>query len=324
MMINPEDWLKAAQNVLEIESDAIRAQTATLNGDFIQACETILQTEGHLIITGMGKSGHIGAKIAATFASTGTPAFFVHPAEAGHGDLGMITAKDTLIALSYSGESAEIMTMISVIREMGIKIISLTARLHSQIAQASDIVLPLHIEKEACPLGLAPTSSSTATLALGDALAITVMQARNFKEQDFARSHPFGRLGRRLITKVKDVMRSGSELPINHAEDSIQTALFQITDKRLGLTLITDDQQKLLGIYTDGDLRRSLAADAQALEKTLNSAMTHSPKTITSQVLAAEALQLMQEKHITALPVVENGQLIGIVHIHDLLAAGVA
>ncbi len=322
-MTTPADWQKYARDVLTIEAEAIRDQIASLDPSFVAACETIRATKGHLIIAGMGKSGHIGAKLAATFASTGTPSFFVHPSEAGHGDLGMITGEDTLFALSYSGESGEIMTMIPIVKAMGVKVICLTGNPNSAMATHADIHLHLRIAREACPLGLAPTSSSTATLALGDALAVAVMQSRDFSADDFARSHPFGRLGRRLITKVADVMRTSSDLPLNTATDSVQTALFQITDKRLGMTLIQEDG-KLLGIYTDGDLRRTLAEHPDALALPLAQVMTKNPKTITPDLLATVALQEMQQKHITVLPVLDQAQLVGVVHIHDLLAAGVA
>lgn len=322
---NPEQMQSHARQVLSIEAEAVLAQQALIaEPAFVQACETIINTRGHVIVSGLGKSGHIGAKIAATLASTGTPAFFVHPTEAGHGDMGMLTAADTLIAISFSGESGELMTMIPLAQAMGLSVIAITGRAQSAMAQAADIHLHLRVEKEACPLGLAPTSSSTATLALCDALAVAIMQARDFSSADFARSHPFGRLGRRLITKIGDVMRKGAELPLNRAEDSVQTALFQITDKRLGLTLICDEAQQLLGIYTDGDLRRSLGKYPDALSLPLSEVMTHAPLTTHSAALAAEALILMQNRHITALPVVENGKLCGVVHIHDLLQAGVA
>lgn len=316
-------WLERAQNVLTIEADAVKAQQKNLDDNFIQACHDILNCQGHLIITGMGKSGHIGAKVAATFASTGTPAFFVHPAESGHGDLGMITKNDLLLAISYSGESLEIMTMIPLVQAMGAKVITLTGRPESSMAKAANIHLQLSITREACPLGLAPTSSTTATLALCDALAVVVMQARDFSSQDFARSHPFGRLGKRLITKVRHVMRQGEQIPISKKSDPIQSALFQITSKNLGLTLICENQS-LLGIYTDGDLRRSLSQNENALKEPIASHMTQNPISTNPETLAAEALQLMQEKKISALPVLENNKLVGILHIHDLLNAGVA
>ena len=243
--------LAHARAVLEQEAEAVRAQIDHLGAAFLTACDCILATRGHVIVTGLGKSGHIGEKIAATLASTGTPAFFVHAAEAGHGDLGMITADDTLLAISYSGESAEILMMLPIVRALGVKTIAITGRPASHLAQEADIHLPIHIDKEACPLGLAPTTSTTATLALGDALAIALMQSRNFGEQDFARSHPYGRLGRRLMTKNRDVMRSGADIPVVASDASVQTALFQITDKGLGVTLVTDNDQ-LLGIFTDG------------------------------------------------------------------------
>lgn len=316
-------WLAAAQDVLTIEADSILAQRPTLNDDFLAACEHMLACRGHVIVVGMGKSGHIGAKIAATLASTGTPAFFVHPAEAGHGDLGMITRDDVILALSYSGESAEILTMMPIVQSMGVPVIAITGRPESGMAQGADIHLPIHIEREACPLGLAPTSSSTATLALGDALAVALIAARDFKPEDFARSHPFGRLGRRLITRVRDVMHTGDAIPKSAPHDTLQQALFVITDKKLGVTLISENDI-LSGIYTDGDLRRTLEKHGQNLNLPIGEVMTHNPRTVPSDMLAAAALQEMEKRQITALPVVDDGKLVGIIHIHDLLRAGVA
>ena len=316
-------WLAAAQDVLTIEADSILAQRPTLNDDFLAACEHMLACRGHVIVVGMGKSGHIGAKIAATLASTGTPAFFVHPAEAGHGDLGMITRDDVILALSYSGESAEILTMMPIVQSMGVPVIAITGRPESGMAQGADIHLPIHIEREACPLGLAPTSSSTATLALGDALAVALIAARDFKPEDFARSHPFGRLGRRLITRVRDVMHTGDAIPKSAPHDTLQQALFVITDKKLGVTLISENNT-LSGIYTDGDLRRTLEKHGQNLNLPIGEVMTRNPRTVPSDMLAAAALQEMEKRQITALPVVDDGKLIGIIHIHDLLRAGVA
>lgn len=316
-------WLAAAQDVLTIEADSILAQRPTLNDDFLAACEHMLACRGHVIVVGMGKSGHIGAKIAATLASTGTPAFFVHPAEAGHGDLGMITRDDVILALSYSGESAEILTMMPIVQSMGVPVIAITGRPESGMAQGADIHLPIHIEREACPLGLAPTSSSTATLALGDALAVALIAARDFKPEDFARSHPFGRLGRRLITRVRDVMHTGDAIPKSAPHDTLQQALFVITDKKLGVTLISENDT-LSGIYTDGDLRRTLEKHGQNLNLPIGEVMTHNPRTVPSDMLAAAALQEMEKRQITALPVVDDGKLVGIIHIHDLLRAGVA
>lgn len=316
-------WLAAAQDVLTIEADSILAQRPTLNDDFLAACEHMLACRGHVIVVGMGKSGHIGAKIAATLASTGTPAFFVHPAEAGHGDLGMITRDDVILALSYSGESAEILTMMPIVQSMGVPVIAITGRPESGMAQGADIHLPIHIEREACPLGLAPTSSSTATLALGDALAVALIAARDFKPEDFARSHPFGRLGRRLITRVRDVMHTGDAIPKSAPHDTLQQALFVITDKKLGVTLISENDT-LSGIYTDGDLRRTLEKHGQNLNLPIGEVMTRNPRTVPSDMLAAAALQEMEKRQITALPVVDDGKLVGIIHIHDLLRAGVA
>ena len=315
--------LAHARDVLLLEADAVRAQIDHLGAPFLAACDLLLATRGHVIVTGLGKSGHIGEKIAATLASTGTPAFFVHAAEAGHGDLGMITGDDTILAISYSGESQEILMMLPIVRALGVKTIALTGRPQSSMAQQADLHLPIIIEKEACPLGLAPTTSTTATLALGDALAITLMQARQFNEQDFARSHPYGRLGRRLMTKVADVMRRDAAVPQVALDASVQTALFQITDKGLGVTLVSDGD-RLLGIFTDGDLRRALEKYPDALQRPIAEVMTRAPQTTAPAVLAAEALQHMEARHITALPVLDGEHIAGIIHIHDLLRAGVA
>ena len=315
--------LDHARDVLRLEADAVRAQIDQLGAPFLAACDLLLATRGHIIVTGLGKSGHIGEKIAATLASTGTPAFFVHAAEAGHGDLGMITGDDTILAISYSGESQEILMMLPIVRALGVKTIAITGRPQSALAQQADLHLPIVIEKEACPLGLAPTTSTTATLALGDALAITLMQARQFNEKDFARSHPYGRLGRRLMTKVGDVMRRDSAVPQVALDASVQTALFQITDKGLGVTLVSDGE-RLLGIFTDGDLRRALEKYPDALQRPIIEVMTRSPQTTAPAVLAAAALQQMEARHITALPVLDGGRIAGIIHIHDLLRAGVA
>ena len=315
--------LAHARYVLRLEADAVRAQIDHLGAPFLAACELLLATRGHVIVTGLGKSGHIGEKIAATLASTGTPAFFVHAAEAGHGDLGMITGDDTILAISYSGESQEILMMLPIVHALGVKTIALTGRPQSSMAQQADLHLPVVVAKEACPLGLAPTTSTTATLALGDALAITLMQARQFNEQDFARSHPYGRLGRRLMTKVGDVMRRDAAVPQVARDASVQTALFQITDKGLGVTLVSDGD-RLLGIFTDGDLRRALEKYPDALQRPIAEVMTRAPQTTAPAVLAAEALQHMEARHITALPVLDGEHIAGIIHIHDLLRAGVA
>ena len=315
--------LDHARDVLRLEADAVRAQIDHLGAPFLAACDLLLATRGHVIVTGLGKSGHIGEKIAATLASTGTPAFFVHAAEAGHGDLGMITGDDTLLAISYSGESQEILMMLPIVRALGVQSIALTGRPQSSMAQQADLHLPVVVAKEACPLGLAPTTSTTATLALGDALAITLMQARQFNEQDFARSHPYGRLGRRLMTKVGDVMRRDAAVPQVARDASVQTALFQITDKGLGVTLVSDGD-RLLGIFTDGDLRRALEKYPDALQRPIAAVMTRAPQTTAPAVLAAEALQHMEARHITALPVLDGERIAGIIHIHDLLRAGVA
>lgn len=323
MKLPRHQWYDLARRVLQLEAEAVHHQVKYLDHIFLQACDMLLQTTGHVIVTGLGKSGHIGAKIAATLASTGTPAFFVHAAEAGHGDLGMISATDTLLAISFSGECREILMMMPIVQALGVKVIALTGAPHSAMAQQADIHLTVHIRQEACPLGLAPTTSTTATLALGDALAITLMQIRDFKEQDFARSHPYGRLGRRLMTKVEDVMRRGDAVPSVTPEDSVEQALFQITAKGLGTTLISADKQ-LYGIFTDGDLRRALAKYPDALLRPIKEVMSINPQTTAPGILAAEALQHMENQQITVLPVIDDGKIVGILHIHDLLHAGVA
>lgn len=323
MSAGGNQWYEIARRVLQLEAEAVSNQAKYLDHTFLSACDLLLRTTGHVIVTGLGKSGHIGAKIAATLASTGTPAFFVHAAEAGHGDLGMISATDCLLAVSFSGECREILMMMPIAQALGVKVIAVTGKKQSAMAQQADIHLSVHIEKEACPLGLAPTTSTTATLALGDALAITLMQARNFNEQDFARSHPYGRLGRRLMTKVQDVMRCGDAVPAVSPEGSVKQALFQITAKGLGTTLISADK-KLHGIFTDGDLRRALEKYPDALQRPIKEVMSTNPQTTGPDVLAAEALQQMEARHITTLPVLKDGKIIGILHIHDLLRAGVA
>lgn len=324
MNTTPQHWLDSARDVLKTEADSILAQLPSIDQHFAAACDTILHTTGHTIVVGMGKSGHIASKIAATLASTGTPAFFVHPAEAGHGDLGMITARDTVLALSYSGSSSEILTMMPIVQSIGVKVIAITGNPTSAMAQQADIHIPIHIEREACPLGLAPTSSSTATLAVGDALAVALITARDFSSQDFARSHPFGRLGRRLITRVQGVMRSGDAVPIVAPDASVGDALFAITGKGLGATLIAEHNH-LRGIYTDGDLRRTLAQHPNPLEQRIDRVMTANPHTTRADTLAAEALQSMEQRKITTLPVTDDdGRILGVLHIHDLLQAGVA
>ncbi|MBF0255152.1 MAG: KpsF/GutQ family sugar-phosphate isomerase [Gammaproteobacteria bacterium] len=284
----------------------------------------MLNCPGRVIVTGMGKSGHIGNKIAATLASTGTPAFFVHPGEASHGDLGMITDKDVVVALSNSGETAEILTILPLIKRLGAPLIALTGNPESNLAREADVHLDVSVEKEACPLGLAPTSSTTATLAMGDALAIALLEARGFTEEDFARSHPGGSLGRRLLLHVKDIMRSGEAIPRVLHSASLNQALLEMTRKGLGMTAVVDENESILGIYTDGDLRRTLDQGLDIHQVGIAEVMTPGCVTLPQDSLAAAALQLMESRKINALLVADDqGRLIGALNMHDLLRAGV-
>jgi len=271
----------------------------------------------------MGKSGHVSNKIAATLASTGTPAFFMHPAEASHGDLGMITSQDLLLAISYSGETAEVVTILPVVKRMGAKLLSMTGNPKSTMAQAADVHLDISVEEEACPLKLAPTASTTATLAMGDALAVALLEKRGFTAEDFARSHPSGSLGKRLLLRVSDVMRTGDRIPAVNAGVTLRDALLEMTDKGLGMTAIVDDQKSILGIYTDGDLRRTLDAGSDILTTTIRDVMHANCKTTSADVLAAEALHLLEENKITSLLVADDdGKLVGALNIHDLFREG--
>ena len=326
--MNNQDFKKLGLAVIQTETTAISALADRINDDFNHACEYMLGCQGRIIVLGMGKSGHIGNKIAATLASTGSPAFFVHPGEASHGDLGMITAKDVVLALSSSGETSEILTILPIIKRLDVPLISLTGNPESTLAKAANINIDVHVEKEACPLGLAPTSSTTATLVMGDALAIALLEARGFTEQDFARSHPGGSLGRRLLLLIEDIMHTGEKVPQIHEDAKLSEALFNITENGLGMTVIVDDAQKVIGIFTDGDLRRTLDKDKNRDIDIHNTAisklMTPNCMTITSRILAAEALQLMDKHKINALPVTdEDNRLIGAINMHDLLRAGV-
>lgn len=312
-----------AKSVLRIEADAVLALQDRIDDKFHKACEILLACEGRIVVCGIGKSGHIGAKLAATFASTGSPAFFVHAAEASHGDLGMFKGNDVLVSISYSGNSEELMTMVPGVKRLGVPIISLCGEPDSPLAQASTVVLSTRIEREACPLGLAPTASTTATLALGDALAIALLGARGFTEEDFARSHPGGRLGRRLLVKVSDVMFSDANLPMCLDTTSLTQALVEISSKALGIVALVDEQQKLSGVFTDGDLRRTLEKNIDIRTLCINEVMTAKPATIDSDALAVVAVSQMQELKITALPVTRENTLVGIVTMHALLSAGV-
>ena len=319
-----EQRLERAREVLNIEADALRALAGRLNGDFCHAVDAILNASGRLIVTGMGKSGHIARKIAATLSSTGTPAYFVHPAEAAHGDLGMITDADILLALSNSGESAEVLALLPALKRKGVTLISMTGRTGSTLAKESDIHLDVWVEREACPLGLAPTASTTAALAMGDALAVTLLEARDFREEDFALSHPGGSLGRRLLVRVSDLMHQGDELPLVRSGASLKDALLVMTQKGLGMTAVVDAQNRLQGVYTDGDLRRTLDKTLDLSKLRIDDVMTANPCTIIGNKLATEAVRLMEQKKITGLLVTDEQQhLQGALHMHDLLKAGV-
>jgi arabinose-5-phosphate isomerase len=320
---DPAQSLVLAREVLRIEADAILEIESRLDESFGAAVACLLGCRGRIVVSGIGKSGHVGRKIAATLASTGTPAFFVHPAEASHGDLGMITRDDVCLALSYSGETQELLTIVPLIKRMGAKLIALTGQPNSGLAQLADIHLNCRVSKEACPLNLAPTASTTAALALGDALAVALLAARGFGKEDFARSHPGGALGRRLLTHVSDVMRADDAVPkVNH-NALLPEALLEITAKRLGMTAVLDDAGKLIGIFTDGDLRRAIEQGRDIRQISVREVMTPGPRTIAPWQLAVEAVAIMEQCKVNQLLVLENGQLIGALNMHDLFDAKV-
>ncbi|AOJ70024.1 MULTISPECIES: arabinose 5-phosphate isomerase KdsD [Burkholderia] len=319
--INDDRALALARDVLDIEANAVRALADQLDGEFVAAVGLLLNCRGRVVVSGIGKSGHIARKIAATLASTGTPAFFVHPAEASHGDLGMVTKDDVFIAISNSGESEELVAILPLIKRLGAKLIAMTGRPASSLATLSDVHLNAGVAKEACPLNLAPTASTTAALALGDALAVAVLDARGFGSDDFARSHPGGALGRRLLTYVRDVMRTGDEVPAVPLGATLADALFQITAKRMGMTAVVDDAGRVAGIFTDGDLRRVLERDGDFRRLPIADVMTRNPRTIAPDHLAVEAVELMERHRINQMLVVdERGALIGALNMHDLFS----
>ena len=318
-----DELLALAANVLDIEARAVDALKGRLNDDFVAACDLCMATPGRVVVTGMGKSGHVSNKIAATLASTGTPAFFMHPAEASHGDLGMITSQDLLIAISYSGETAEVVTILPMVKRMGARLLALTGNPRSTMAEAADVHLDISVAEEACPLNLAPTASTTATLAMGDALAVALLKRRGFTAEDFARSHPSGSLGKRLLLRVSDVMRTGERVPAVAPDVSLRDALLEMTDKGLGMTAIVDADRRILGIYTDGDLRRTLDAGADIRETIIRDVMHTNCKTVGEDILAAEALHTLEQNKITGLLVADDdGLLIGALNIHDLFREG--
>ena len=324
MLIHDDKLKELASRVLALEAEAITRLVARIDDRFVQACRLMLSCQGRIVVLGIGKSGHIGGKIAATLASTGTPAFFVHPAEASHGDMGMITVRDVVVALSNSGETDEILTLLPLIKRLGAPLISLTGNPASTLAEAADVHLDVSVPQEACPLGLAPTSSTTATLAMGDALAVALLEARGFTAEDFARSHPGGRLGRRLLLLIDDVMHTGEQMPRSAPDDLLKDALLEMSRKGLGTTVVVDRDDRVLGVFTDGDLRRSLDRQVDVHAARVAEVMTGPCKTIAPGTLAAEALQKMQQYKINALPVVNSdGKLAGVLNMHDLLRAGV-
>ncbi len=324
-MPNPTDFQSSALATLRIEQQAIDVLATQIDDRFNRACEILLQCKGRVVITGMGKSGHIGRKMAATFASTGTPSFFMHPGEAGHGDLGMLVRGDVLIAISNSGKSDEIMMLMPLIKHLGVPLITISRDDKGPMPQNADIALTLGESDEACPLGLAPTSSTTATLVLGDALAVALLEARGFTADDFARSHPAGALGKRLLLHVKHLMHTGDELPKVSPNTPLNQVLYEISNKRLGLTTIVDEQDHLLGIFTDGDLRR-LIDKQQGFDVKLpvSEVMTKKPSTISQEARAVEALQQLNQKKISQFVVVDDqNKVIGVISMHDLIQAGV-
>lgn len=324
-MPNPTDFQSSALATLRIEQQALDVLATQINDSFNQACEILLQCKGRVVITGMGKSGHIGRKMAATFASTGTPSFFMHPGEAGHGDLGMLVRGDVLIAISNSGKSDEIMMLMPLIKHLGVPLITISRTDKGPMPQNADIALTLGESDEACPLGLAPTSSTTATLVLGDALAVALLEARGFTADDFARSHPAGALGKRLLLHVKHLMHTGDELPKVSPDTPMNQVLYEISNKRLGLTTIVDEKEHLLGIFTDGDLRR-LIDKQQGFDVNLpvSEVMTKKPSTISQEARAVEALQQLNLKKISQFVVVDDqNKVIGVISMHDLIQAGV-
>ncbi len=320
--------LQLAQHTLQIEADAIHGLLArlTLSADhpFARATELLFHCKGRVVVSCMGKSGHIARKIAATLASTGTPALFVHPAEAAHGDLGMVTEGDVMIAISNSGESEELLAIVPVIKRIGAKLISMTGRNESTLAKLADVHLDVAVDKEACPLNLAPTASTTATLALGDALAVALLDARGFKEEDFARSHPGGALGRRLLTQVRDIMRTGADVPAVTADALLPAALLEVTRKGMAMTAIVDDGMQVIGIFTDGDLRRLIERGLDYSKTPVRDVMNANPRTVNPDQLAVDAVELMETYRINQVLVTEaDGTLAGALHIHDLTRAKV-
>ena len=323
-MTSSASFEQLGREVIQLEAEALLTLAKQVDGQFAEACRLILACTGRVIVTGMGKSGHIGGKIAATLASTGTPSFFVHPGEASHGDIGMITTSDLVLAISNSGETEEILTILPIIKRLGVKLIALTGGLKSSLARQADATLNTGVEKEACPHNLAPTASTTAALAVGDALAVALLKSRGFTREDFARAHPAGSLGRRLLLYVSDIMHTGTTIPQVAEEASLREALLEMTGKGLGMTGVVDRDGRLVGIFTDGDLRRVLNRSVDVYHAKITEVMTRNPKTTRSDRLAAETVQLMRSLKINGLFVVdENNRVLGALNMHDLFRAGV-
>lgn len=323
-MLDDQEFCKLGKAVIEIEANAISALLPRIDQNFAKACRLLLGCTGRIIVMGMGKSGHVGNKIAATLASTGSPAFFVHPGEAGHGDLGMVTHKDVVLALSNSGETDEIILILPLLKRLHVPLVVLVGKLASTLGRTANVALDVSVQQEACPLGLAPTSSTTATLAMGDALAIALLQAKGFTTEDFALSHPAGTLGKRLLLRIDDIMRTGTAIPVVQQAVKLSAALIEMTQKGLGMTTIVNQQNQLLGIFTDGDLRRAIDKGVDIHTTPIDQIMTKNCKTVSPGLLAAEALDTMENYRITSLVVIDHQKIpIGIVHMHDLLQARV-
>ncbi|HJD43617.1 MAG TPA: KpsF/GutQ family sugar-phosphate isomerase [Candidatus Paenalcaligenes intestinipullorum] len=323
-MLTADQILASAQRTFDTEITALSELKDQLDQSLVQAVQWMLACRGRIVVTGIGKSGHIGRKIAATLASTGTPAFFMHAAEALHGDLGMITQDDIVLALSYSGQAHELTTILGLVKRIGSRFIAITGHPNSELAQHADLHLNVHVDHEACPLNLAPTASTTATLVIGDALAVACLEARGFSQEDFARSHPGGALGRQLLTLAQDIMRAGPALPVVQADTLVPDALATMSAKGMGMTIVVDDDYKPIGIFTDGDLRRLISRQGDIRYTTVTQGMTRDPRSIAPQTLAIEAARLMDTQRINQILIVDTlGKLLGALHMHDLLAAKV-
>ena len=320
---NKFDYISVAKRVLDIESSAISGLKKNLDQNFIDACELCFNCQGKIIVMGLGKSGHIADKIAATFASTGTSSFFIHPSEAIHGDLGMIDQKDIVLVLSHSGETEEIVSLIPIIRNMGINIIALTGNKESKLSQEAHIHLEVEIKEEACPMNLAPTASTSAAMAMGDAIAVALLEKRGFTKEDFAKSHPGGSLGKQLLLSVEDIMHTGDEIPVVYETDKLALGLIEMSKKALGMTAVINEKDNLVGIFTDGDLRRTLESKVDIRKTYMKEVMKKDPYVIKKETLAYNAVAIIQEKKITSLIIVDGEKIIGALNIHDLFRAGV-